>query len=595
MVRLTYLFPRIIILGLIIAAVWVSADPLAKTIVVSQLERAVGAKVDIGTVRYSPAKQKLYIKEVSIADPRSPMTNLIQADMAYLNFDKQSLLNRTIVVDNGQTSNVVFGAPRTESGELPGQPTSRIRTESATWFPLPFENGDKLSQTWVDKLQLADNIDPTSLDLQISKVATSVSQEWQNRLNAIDQAVRALQDKTKLARLQMQDSQSTTIQTPDGIQFLPNPLRKEPVMSVSNVEYINRQSKVIAEQIFDLQNQVIKDREAIIRSHETDIKALEQSGYVSNFDHEAVSQLLLTEMHQEFAGEILGWFQWFQSALPDPRTDLSPQTRRGVNVVFEGTNPKPDFLIKSIDLEGEGWLAAKHVRFAGTAYNLTSQPDRHSEPASFDLRAQGDEHVLVSCVLDRRNQISIDTLGIVCPDLELPARLLGHENSMLVTMGPESRLQAEIKIQLIDDKVQGEVIFRHSNVSLHVDQLHEMAGGKNTALQMNQGLASLKQFESRVELTGTLTDYQCHFESDIGSQFAKAVDGLLSQKTQTAAAQKRKQVDQILQLQLRHIDENVLPAIENYNKLLEAETIELAKHKPIQPKPPQSKDANHLR
>ena len=112
MSRWTYLPPRLVILGLISLAIWASADPLTQMIVVSSIENRTGGKVDVAQLRCSIGNQKLYLKEVVLADPDDASRNLLQADMAYLNFDANALWRRQLIITDGQTSRLMFGTPR---------------------------------------------------------------------------------------------------------------------------------------------------------------------------------------------------------------------------------------------------------------------------------------------------------------------------------------------------------------------------------------------------------------------------------------------------------------------------------------------------
>ena len=128
------------------------------------------------------------------------------------------------------------------------------------------------------------------------------------------------------------------------------------------------------------------------------------------------------------------------------------------------------------------------------------------------LAIGGNQHVVVKCEIDRRTKTPIDKLMIQCPDLVVDARTLGHAKSMLVSMGPASRVQAEIDIQITGEQLSGSLVFRHSNVSLHVDNLHDLAGGADTALRLNQDLVTVNKFKSEVQIAGTLSDFEFEFQ-----------------------------------------------------------------------------------
>ena len=167
MTRWKYLIPRLIILSLIALAVWVGSDPLIRRVLVNNLESATGAKVEIGHLRTSLNKRQIFIEDLVIANPRDPMMNLFQADMAYVELDTKSLLNGQVVIERGQTSQAVFGAPRTNSGALQGSPQAPV--ESRTWKPKTFEPIEQIGLRWLDQLPIKTQPSPTA---QVSAIET---------------------------------------------------------------------------------------------------------------------------------------------------------------------------------------------------------------------------------------------------------------------------------------------------------------------------------------------------------------------------------------------------------------------------------------
>ena len=561
MIRFTYLIPRVVIIGLIALILWVSSDPLVRRVVVNKLENATGAKVEIRHLRTSLTNQKIFLKEVSIADPRSPMKNLLQAEMAYVELDPQSLLRRQVVIEHGQTSQVVFGAPRTESGAL--KIFSNVgANDEPNWKPKQFEPIEKIGLDWVDQFQPTDNGTLAIENLELVQTTRQQDQFWTSELATQRRNILAMQEKS---------SQLKTI-TGDN----ENPLRPRFVNAKVEVQSLATKTQAIKARLIELQKIATSNRESLQRSHRRDCKKLRQSFQVANFDSDSISRLLLTELQEEQVAEVINWFQWFRSAIPNPETDFSPKQNRGIDVRFPGVKSSPGFLIKSIDLEGEGRFANRHINFAGSAYDLTSEPALHDRPASFELRAQGEQHLIVTCTLDRRGAEPVDRLKLICPDTELPERVLGEANSLLVTIGPASRIQAEIEIQAVGDQLSGNLVFRHSNVALHVDRLHEMVGGANTALQMNQGLAEINRFESKITLSGTPDDYHYEFQSDLGIRFANAVHTLLTDNSEKRINQRKENLDQLLKQQLTRLDNEILPQLQRFAQLLNAELIAIA-------------------
>ena len=570
MTRWTYLIPRLIILSLIALALWVGSDPLVRHVLVKNLESTTGAKVEIGHLRTSLNKRQIFIEDLVIANPRDPMTNLIQADMAYVELNTKSLLNGRVVIERGQTSQAVFGAPRTNSGALEGNPQTPIETQ--LWKPKTFEPVEQIGLRWLDQLPVATLQTPTDQPTAIADTAIQMNQFWTQELTNQQSNIAALKSRTvELKRLV----------TPKTI----NPLRQTRIDSEFVHTEISSASKLIAERIDELRQTVEEHRATLRAAYNQDVSKIKAVNPISEFDSDSITQLLLSKVEERNINEIIGWFHWFRKTMPDPRVDFLPKSKRGLDLKIPLPNKQPDLLIKSIDIEGEGRFANRHTTFAGTAFNLTSQPELHDQPASFELRAQGDQHVVVRCVLDRRSKQSIDSLDIVCPDLELrDAQLLGEPQSMQVTMGPRSRIQADIKIHAVDDQLSGEIIFRHTNVALHVDKLNSLAGGDDAALKINQGLAGLNRFETKVLLSGSFDDYHYDLKSDLGARFSNAVSAVLSEKEQSAALNRRKTLDQLLETQLQKLDKEIGPQLEQLDALLQKEFTEIADLRNMLPK-----------
>ena len=571
MSRWTYIIPRLIILGLIALAIWVGSDPIIRRIVVKNLENSTGAKVEIGHLRTSFNKRQLFIEDLSIANPRDPMKNLFQADMAYVELDTSSLVNGNVVIERGQTSQALFGAPRTNSGSL--EHNQQPPTEFESWKPKTFEPVERIGLRWLDQLPVVNETQPTVEASAIATAAEGLDQFWAKELS---------EQRSNVAAVKARTAELKRLMTPNST----NPLRRKKTDSAFAHAEISNATNLIAERISELKQTLQTQRTALQNAHFQDTQTTQTNNYVSQFDGDSITQLLLSKAEEKNINEIIHWFDRFRKTIPDPRVDFLPKSKRGLDLKIPLANKKPGFLIKSIDIEGEGRFANRHTKFAGTAYNLSSHPHLHDQPASFELRAQGDQHVIVKCVLDRRSEQSVDSLNIVCPDLEIrESQLLGEPNSVLVTMGPRSHIQADIKIHAIDDQLSGEIIFRRSNVSLHVDKLNSLAGGEDVALKINQGLLGLSQFESKVQLSGTFDDYNYVLNSDLGSRFSNAVTRELNSKEQLAVEARKKMLDRVLELQLQKLDNEIAAQLNELENALRNEVIEIADLRNLLPKP----------
>ena len=537
----TYLFPRLIIVALIGLVVWLSTDTLMRRALVAHVQAVTGAKVDVGQLRMNLNEGKVFLDELQVADPRNTDLNLFQADMAYLDVDFASLLRRKIKITGGRTSNLRFGSPRTVSGRLPGRLTQSptdVRTfegpklpsnsSLATAVKTNSEATGPESQ-WLDRLQeqIVTNEAPK---LQAAGTIDVLAKNWSPMLTKTSEQLQQINQQIDQLKLSFKD-------------YDDNPLRQDFESTLAQINSLLQQTKLVRDRLAAMRQQADSDKLKLTAAQQADLRAIEQLASIQSFDGDTITQLLLVRSQQNRVDEIVDWFQWFRDAVPSIEQDFHPQPIRGLDVMIPsryGKTTSPDFLIEELDIEGAGHFAGQFLNFAGKLNHLCSQPTRYSEPTSFDLRAQGKHHFVVKCNLDRRSDAPSDSLEVRCPDLQIDQEPLGTDRSMLVTVGPNIKLQADVRLKAIGDSLAGDLVFRHSNVSLHVDQLHSIAGGTEMALRLNQELSALNQFDTRVTVSGTIDNYQMKIESDLGNRVAQSMNQV-SEAIQRQHLAKRRQ------------------------------------------------------
>ena len=477
MIRWHYLVPRLVILALLMVLAWISADPLLKYAIVNSTESVTGAKVDVGKVKASLFEGKIYISDLAITDPRDPMRNLLQADVAYLKLDPRRLLQKELIVEHGHSKQVMFGSPRTVSGKLKGreykapvQPgLQNVRVRSAT--PIN-------SQSWLDQFQTP-SLSSAERDLEVIKVAASVRQKWLPIFEA--QAA-----KLTLAREQLE---TLTTSKAEGNGQILNPLRDLQMnqQRKNEIQELSEEIKQARIELGQLAAAAEADRQLIAQAGERDGQKVGSKIQTVQIDSNSTSQLILQKQQQEYAAEVVSWVRWFRNSLPNPEADFLDDKGRGANISFKGQTARPRFLVKTLDLSGQGSLAGQHLEFAGIAQNLTNEPMLHSEPATFSLRAQGNHHLIVDCTLDRREPVWKDRMVVKCPELDAPSQRLGNSESLEIEMA-NSRIQFDLDINVVDDQLGGTLHFSHSKCAMLVNELHPIAGGDEVKLRMNQEL-----------------------------------------------------------------------------------------------------------
>ena len=538
MSRWTYLPPRLVILGLITLALWASADPLTEMIVVNSIENRTGGKVDVAQLRCSLGNQKLYLKEVVLSDPDDASRNLLQADMAYLNFDADALWRRQLVVTDGQTSRLMFGTPRAPAGPKALDLTNE-KLPASDFVP---DTTQELGQAWVDSLILPNNQLTKVAELETTQANDRIVASWDKELQQIAQTVIEIKKLTADLNDLASHDQSAN-----------NPLRRKwQGNSYIRLQNMETQNENVAAKLETLRERLRNDVATIEAAQQVDAQKISKSVTAMKLDGDQLSNLLLADMHSDFVNQSIEMLKWFRNARPEISRDFAPKSKRGVDVHIKGTKAAPSCLVKKIEINGEGRLLGQHFDFSGNAYNLSTEPELLDEPARFEIHAQGQQHAAVACTFDYADEKPVDTIKITCPELNLGEQILGDKESLQLTLGDSNKISAEVNLTSAGDKIAGTIKLRYTDVALHVDSLNHFAGGRVAALQMNEGVTAIRNFESVITITGDDSKVVFESQSDLGQQFASAINKTLKRRTGNTIQQ---QLDALQAVKTQAVDQ----------------------------------------
>ena len=518
--RWTYLITRLFILLLIALALYISKDSLIRMALVRAGQSSIGAKVEIGQVRSSLRDGKLYLREVAITDPRDPMRNLLQADVAYLVVNPHRLMHRELVIESGSATQVRFGAPRSLSGSLPNRPIPEVNSPEEGNVVLQ-PNRQQLSKRWLEQFTflpkgLAQGFSEDKLTTY--QISHELVQKWEPLMNAQQQEL------TRLTELVQQLEKETQFE-------IANPLRDQLRVETAKrrMQTAEAQLSELYQNLSDLNLAANRDLVKLEAAKDVDLGNLEKLVGNSPFDTDLVSGHLMQQNQVAYTREVVNWFHWFRNSIPDPNRDFRPAQSAGADFKLTSGEPAPRFLVKHLDLDGEGRVAGHHFHFSGFAKNLSTQPERHDQPITFHLRAQGETHLVIDCTLDRRQAVPRDTLVVHCPNLSLPAQTFGNPDSMLVKMTP-CRMEADIRMELHGNELSGNMVFRHTDLMMQIEEMKTLSDESQMADEINLNLASLSEFEIIAQLGGTIDAPEISINSDLGPRFAAIMNRIAEKK-----------------------------------------------------------------
>lgn len=532
-----YLIPRIFLIGLIVLAAGLGADPLVRYFLISNLENTIGAKVNIAKISSDLPDGKIYLRDFSIADPAIAMENLFQADLTYLKCDYRKLLDRQIAVEAARASHVRFGAPRTQPGNLRPLPSQPLTVDVPT---IQFQDlQSSAAIAWID--QFDSKFSPNqSADQPVTlfAVAKATNERWNRDFELHHQKLESVnQNIVKLINADptLLELRSEQFKKTDG-ETVVKPRRFNPLRLASTEdavpELLNETVAAIDElkrQQLVLQQNAEADIEALDVAFEKDIAS--NSGVDLDSDlsvmPQTINDLLLLKFHQQIAADAMKWFVWLQDK---SKTALARrQPNRGIEF-FTDQFSDPNLVINQLEIDGEGMFANEHFHFAGHAFDLSNHPAGHQRPARFEIRAQGQHHFRLDCVIDQRQGHDRNKLLVEFPSFDVGEQLLGSEGELLVSVSPGTKISGTIELNTDHGQLSGVMELNFSNVALVVQHLHDVAGGREIEVRLNHQISTLNHFRTTSQISGDVKSPSLALESDLGNRLADAFEAV-SQKT----------------------------------------------------------------
>jgi len=571
MKSIVYLIPRTFIVGLCLLAIVLGADPIVRQLVIERLENNLGGKVNISKISCDLFEGKVYLRDFSIADAQSPMTNLFQSDLTYLKFDHAKLLDRQVVITQSRSSHVHFGAPRTQSGNLPDHPP--VFDQEQTQRIEFVDSQEAIRNVWQDQFQAKlEKIELNELPVTLFAVAKATNERWNRDFDLHHKQLETLNQK--ILQLVKADPQLLDFQN----QASGEELSRRPVNPLRNVSSAKRVPTLLTETIaaidelkrqqLVLQQNAQSDIEALDAAFKRDVTTISQN----KTDHDigvlpqTISDLLLTELNEDLATDALALFAWFKS-----KKNLAIQHRpvgRGVDF-FQEHFTKPGIVIDQIEIDGEAMFAKEHFHFAGHAYNLSDNPRGHDQPTRFELRAQGQRHFHVNCVLDQRKGINRDTLSIEFPSFNLGEQVLGSENEMLITLSPATQVNGRIDLASDQEHLEGTMTLDFSNVALVVQQLNEIAGGKEIEVRLNHQLSTLGNFQCTSKITGSDHSPALKLNSNLGEMIATAMESVSDLTQENSMLVRNQKIKDFYRTHVQPLQQNIKSEVEKISGRLD--------------------------
>ena len=522
-IRWKYLLSRLAILAVVCAGLVWGSGPLLRWGLTASAQSALGAKVEIGQVRFSWSQTSLQLSDMKAANPSDPLQNLLQADTAQLHLDRDALLKKRLWVRTGEVRGLRFNTVREQSGEL--EKAAPSEEESAQQSQMA-EQGKQWLNACSQRL-----LEELEEELESDQVCRELLERWPREYDRLEQRAKQLKDRVVTLKRQFTDFKELNV------------LRDGPKIeqTLSELEAVRGELQRLPEEVRRVRQMAAQDRAAVDAAKNNDLQKLRQRMRMESLQPEALTQYLMEKQQHERLHYWVGWAKWIRQYIPEKRKPYKPPRRAGRTLSLPGVSAEPLVLLETLTLQGEIEHQGALRNFQGQARDLTSHPQLLGKPAVITIDVAGPQPLHIEATADRTSELAWDRLQIRCPQLEQKERTLGDQEKLAVNLA-SGVARLHIDLQLRGSKLEGVVSLEQD--SPHVKtQFSNSLGGAALSSRVNQSLEAVQKLETKIYLSGSLKKPRWRMQSNLGPQIAEGVNLAMRQELDARTQQLAQKVN----------------------------------------------------
>ncbi len=503
-IRWKYALPRVLLLAGVCLALYFGLAPMTRWTLVQAGQRASGAKVDVGSVTADLLGGEMVIADIQLANRDDPWTNLIAASAGRVKLDTADLLRRKFTVVHGAIEGIAFQTRRDNNGTLPGARKQTAEPERA-W---DLGGAGDAAEQWLDR-QLALVRSDWENELQTVRLAHELANRWPGRLAELRSRAASIEQQSALLKQDIERMRANPLRHADKIP-----------PTLERLTSLRTESNELRGQLGELWRDAQRDRTALETARRHDEQLIRERLRLEPLDRQVLSRYLLGPIWSKRLATGAYWLnkgRWLLQ--PERGVDSRPST--GLRIRLPGYDDTPDLLVRELSLSGSASHQGAPVSFRGWCRDWTPQPRRHQQPTRLHVVSDGAIQMVGDWTSDRRHEQPTDHLALQIPALAVPSQELGDRNRLTVIL-PAGKMEVDAQINLVDDRLEGEVRLLQRSIQPRLRLGAELADRiqPDSIALLADGLDHL---EATIHLRGTLQRPDARVESNLGDQLA---DGL---------------------------------------------------------------------
>lgn len=506
-----------ILIILLILGVWYL---LADRIIVNNIEKTgeyiVGAKVKVGKAHLTIIPLGITLNNLQVANPNSPMQNLIEVDNIRFHLDGKYLFERKVIIKDMVIEGLKFNTKREKSGEIKGAKPLTVK-RAIDDFVIPLLDLSKL-KTFVEQeeLQTIDGLNAAAHDI------IRVENEWKAAFRMMPnmEDMREYRNRANVIFADIKTNKITGLIThARGIKRL-----KEEIERDINEIKINKKAMFI-----DIDSLETKKNRAL-EYVDKDIAKLREKYTPDLHGFKNFSKYIFKDDVLRQIDEGLLWynkleplFNYVYKKLKDDYYGSEPILFDGIDVQFPEHDPQPSFFIELAKLS----FKQATGNLSGEIKNFTTQQNISGLPTSIKLDGYNldfAESVNISGLVNHVNESEINdnlTVSVKKQKINKTEYQIIKDWKLNINNGSVDKT---FNINIHNGNIKSNLNLHFIGTSINSNYL-----GKNNILisTIDSVLAKISDFYVDIDISGTPGNFITTINSDLDNIVNKAVRNIV--------------------------------------------------------------------
>lgn len=509
MIKWKFVLIRLSLLGTLLAMLHFGSAPLISLVVRTAVQMVTGSKLEIEDLNASPFQTRITSGHVRLGHPHKELENLLDLDQAELKFDQAALLRKKFIVTTGSVEGLEFGTGRLDSGILPDPPEDS--TQPASNFVADAGKQAARQLTALLNQRFEENFESVHCAREILDRWPAEYDQLLARGKDLERKIREIRDLAE----ELQDNPLNTLRDLPRVD-----------KSLQDALQIHRAIESLKGRLTQYRTQIVADRDNLLAAKRRDLARIDELRSEQRLNGRSLSQLLIGDAQGRRVDQAISWIKWLRRTFPNPKDSLEAERCRGQTIRFAGQVDQPDFLVRSLKINGHGTMDDKPYTFTGSLAGVTTQPEIHGAPAYLQLDATGNIRFSLKGMIDRSKTIDHDRIIIEIPDLKVASQDLKLDDRNRLCLGRAS-VEITARIDLIGDQLSGQIKATQRDFALRLDSDMDHRFAREFTDLLNQDLQSVREFDVVARLSGSVARPDWELHTDLGRQLGDAVEQAL--------------------------------------------------------------------